>query len=223
MHRGCALECNRVEAESWPASRSTKTRCLIGADRPPVCQPIQPVVLRPALPNRMRGDGGTRTGYLSRLLFSFREWLRHGFVNLSPSAEAHGLPLRSFDHVPCSGLEKQTLITGKAACLPDEGRCRLALWVGFDHLVVPSVTLFVWKGDSGFAWYRFKIVAPLGHPQLGIHYPNPYDCYEIFVGGRLSARVSRPIPNALCPLAGSYPAIDGEGLAEVELDLSHVH
>lgn len=56
-------------------------------------------------------------------------------------------------------LEEQALITGKAACLPDEGRGRLALWVGFDLLAVPSVTLFVWKGEYRHGNIRRAIIA----------------------------------------------------------------
>ena len=60
MHRSSARECNRVGAESWPASRSTRTRCRIGANRPPVCLRTQVVVLRPALtvPRLRRRDSG---------------------------------------------------------------------------------------------------------------------------------------------------------------------
>jgi hypothetical protein len=36
MRRSCVPECNRAGAASWPASRSTRTRCLIAANRPPV-------------------------------------------------------------------------------------------------------------------------------------------------------------------------------------------
>ena len=47
MHRSCAPECNRVGAESWPASRSRRTRCPIGANRPPVWVRTQVVALPP--------------------------------------------------------------------------------------------------------------------------------------------------------------------------------
>ena len=33
--------------------------------------------------------------------------------------------------------------------------------------------------DSGFAWYRFKIVVSPGSSQLGFYYPNSFDCYEL--------------------------------------------
>ena len=49
--------------------------------------------------------------------------------------------------------------------------------------------------DSGFAWYRFKIISIQGHPQLGFYNPNPYDCYELFVGGRLVAKYGGMPPN----------------------------
>ena len=49
-HRGSALACNRAGAELWPASRSTRTRCPIDANRPPVCPRILLATLRPARP-----------------------------------------------------------------------------------------------------------------------------------------------------------------------------
>lgn len=45
-----------------------------------------------------------------------------------------------------------------------------------------------YKVDSGFAWYRFQIVVPPGHPHLGLYAPSPTDSYEIFVGGHLVNR-----------------------------------
>jgi Stage II sporulation protein E (SpoIIE) len=45
-----------------------------------------------------------------------------------------------------------------------------------------------YKIDSGFAWYRFQIIVPAGHPHLGLYAPAPSDSYEIFVDGRLVAR-----------------------------------
>lgn len=72
---------------------------------------------------------------------------------------------------------------------------------GFDDSAWPLVridqpwTTQGFTSDSGFAWYRFRIVAPPGHPHLGFYYPNPYDCYEIFVGGRLVAMYGNLPPN----------------------------
>jgi hypothetical protein len=51
------------------------------------------------------------------------------------------------------------------------------------------------KSDSGFAWYRLKIVAPPGRPHLGFYYPHSYDCYEIFVGGQSVAKYGGMPPN----------------------------
>ena len=45
-----------------------------------------------------------------------------------------------------------------------------------------------YKSDSGFAWYRFQIIVPPGHPHLGLYVPALDGSYEIFVGGRLVAR-----------------------------------
>ncbi len=50
MHRSCARECNRAGAESWPASKSIKTRCPIDANRPPGWLRTQLAVLRQAPP-----------------------------------------------------------------------------------------------------------------------------------------------------------------------------
>ncbi len=49
--------------------------------------------------------------------------------------------------------------------------------------------------DSGFAWYRFKIVVSPGSSQLGFYYPNPFDCYELYIGGRLAAKYGGMPPN----------------------------
>ena len=49
--------------------------------------------------------------------------------------------------------------------------------------------------DSGFAWYRFKIVVSPGGSQLGFYDRNPYDCYELYVGGRLAAKYGGLPPN----------------------------
>src|ERR1700722_749129 len=53
MHRSCVRGCNRVGAESSPASRSTRTRCLIDANRPPVWLRTQVIAPRP-VPLRQR-------------------------------------------------------------------------------------------------------------------------------------------------------------------------
>jgi Stage II sporulation protein E (SpoIIE) len=45
-----------------------------------------------------------------------------------------------------------------------------------------------YKSDSGLAWYRFQIVAPPGHPHLGLYGPGFDWSYEIFIGGQLVAR-----------------------------------
>jgi hypothetical protein len=46
-----------------------------------------------------------------------------------------------------------------------------------------------YKSDSGFAWYRFKIVVPPGHPHLGLYAPlGQVDSYEIFIDGQLVAK-----------------------------------
>src|SRR5579872_557572 len=50
MHRSFALEYSLAGAESWPVSRSIRTRCLIGAKRPRGWLPARVVVLRRALP-----------------------------------------------------------------------------------------------------------------------------------------------------------------------------
>ena len=41
---------------------------------------------------------------------------------------------------------------------------------------------------SGFAWYRFRILALPGHPHLGLYVPAIEDSYEIFVNGQMVAR-----------------------------------
>ena len=50
------------------------------------------------------------------------------------------------------------------------------------------------KSDSGFAWYRFEVTVS-GHSHLGFYYPNSYDCYELYVGGRLAAKYGGMPPN----------------------------
>ena len=49
--------------------------------------------------------------------------------------------------------------------------------------------------DSGFAWYRFKIVVSPGSSKLGFYYPSPFDCYELYVDGRLAAKYGGMPPN----------------------------
>ncbi len=41
---------------------------------------------------------------------------------------------------------------------------------------------------SGFAWYRFQVLVPAGHPHLGIYVPATEDSYEIFVDGQRVAK-----------------------------------
>lgn len=42
-----------------------------------------------------------------------------------------------------------------------------------------------YKGYSGFAWYRFKIVLPANHPPLALYIPHVGTSYQVFGGGRL--------------------------------------
>jgi len=62
--------------------------------------------------------------------------------------------------------------------------------------------------DSGFAWYRFKIVVSPGSSQLGFYYPNPFDCYELYVDGRLAAKYGGMPPNPrVFPTVNYQPAV----------------
>lgn len=62
--------------------------------------------------------------------------------------------------------------------------------------------------DSGFAWYRFKIVVSPGSSQLGFYYPNPFDCYELYVGGQLAAKYGGMPPNPrVFPTVNYQPAV----------------
>jgi hypothetical protein len=42
-----------------------------------------------------------------------------------------------------------------------------------------------YKGYSGFAWYRFKVVLPANHPPLALYVPQIGTSYQVFAGGRL--------------------------------------
>ncbi|MGA2848137.1 MAG: SpoIIE family protein phosphatase [Terracidiphilus sp.] len=42
-----------------------------------------------------------------------------------------------------------------------------------------------YKGYSGFAWYRFKVVLPAKHPPLALYVPQIGTSYQVFAGGRL--------------------------------------
>ena len=62
--------------------------------------------------------------------------------------------------------------------------------------------------DSGFAWYRFKIVVSPGSSQLGFYYPSPFDCYELYVDGRLAAKYGGMPPNPrVFPTVNYQPAV----------------
>lgn len=62
--------------------------------------------------------------------------------------------------------------------------------------------------DSGFAWYRFKIVVSPGSSQLGFYYPSPFDCYELYVGGRLAAKYGGMPPKPrVFPTVNYQPAV----------------
>ena len=45
-----------------------------------------------------------------------------------------------------------------------------------------------YKGYSGFAWYRFKVIAPPGDQHLGILIPRLLTSYEVFADGKLVGR-----------------------------------
>ena len=95
----------------------------------------------------------------SRLLFSFSRVAPSRIRESASTAQAYGLPLPLIPSRALHWLKEQALIAGKAACLPDEGRGRLTLWVGFDLLAVPSITLFVWKGEHRHGDIRRAIIA----------------------------------------------------------------
>ena len=62
--------------------------------------------------------------------------------------------------------------------------------------------------ESGFAWYRFKIVVSPSSSQLGFYYPSPFDCYELYVGGRLAAKYGGMPPNPRVFTTANYqPAV----------------
>jgi hypothetical protein len=42
-----------------------------------------------------------------------------------------------------------------------------------------------YKNYGGFAWYRFHVVLPHKHRQLGLYIPRLYTSYQVFAGGRL--------------------------------------
>jgi hypothetical protein len=42
-----------------------------------------------------------------------------------------------------------------------------------------------YKNYSGFAWYRFKVVLPLGAAQLGLYVPRIMTSYQVFAEGRM--------------------------------------
>jgi phosphoserine phosphatase RsbU/P len=41
-----------------------------------------------------------------------------------------------------------------------------------------------YKGYSGIAWYRFKLILPAAHPQLALYIPELATSYQVFANGR---------------------------------------
>ncbi len=68
-----------------------------------------------------------------------------------------------------------------------------------------------YNAPSGFAWYRFQIIVPQGHPHLGMYAPAPADSYEFFIDGRLVARQGDLSPNeqGLHPSGEWIDRVDG--------------
>jgi hypothetical protein len=60
------------------------------------------------------------------------------------------------------------------------------------------------QSDSSFAWCRFKIDVSPGHPQLAIWDPNPFDSYEIFLGGQLVGKYGGMPPNQKMLFSSNY-------------------
>ncbi|HUB50816.1 MAG TPA: SpoIIE family protein phosphatase [Terracidiphilus sp.] len=42
-----------------------------------------------------------------------------------------------------------------------------------------------YKGYSGFAWYRFKVILPRDHRQLGLYIPSILTSYQVFADGKM--------------------------------------
>src|SRR5450631_4061591 len=49
-----------------------------------------------------------------------------------------------------------------------------------------------YKGYSGFAWYRFRVVLPAHHAALAIKVPVVGNSYELFANGRLIGQYGSP-------------------------------
>ena len=53
-----------------------------------------------------------------------------------------------------------------------------------------------YKGYGGFAWYRFKVILPPVHGQLGLYIPGILTSYQVFAEGRLVASFGGFPPDA---------------------------
>lgn len=53
-----------------------------------------------------------------------------------------------------------------------------------------------YKDYGGFAWYRFKVILPRDHHQIGLYIPHIMTSYQVFADGRLMGSFGGFPPNA---------------------------
>jgi hypothetical protein len=69
-----------------------------------------------------------------------------------------------------------------------------------------------YKGMSGLAWYRFRIILPAGNEPIALYLPRINTCYQVFADGALLTTVGRMPPKASTyrtqPTVVALPAAD---------------